>query len=478
MRANAITIMGTLMAATAVLAAGCGSSSAPLDAPAEAWPQPDTSEGLVNASTDLRAVLESEATTDACQRYRQGQTDRRTTLLCGKWMFFYESFNAPGPPSVLLEFVMNNFPEIVGPGFSKLGMIQDPTQANGMPLGLALGGRSNGVPTHAFTCASCHFAKLPDGRFAVGAPNHDYDYGMQTLTFALFPLLALGGDPAQQDPAAVAKVAPMVARVNGDPALKQKLLEALNPIILAGGTAPSFSRDSQRAYATWLPGTQDFLMEPVPIDDKVHTVSKISALWGIPNEGEVAAAGLTSAMLGWTGGTRDLGLFMDGFVALGFGKNVGSARDLARPLVEYVFSLRAPKNPAPPAAALVRKGEDLFAAKGCTGCHDGPRGSGKRLFDYAEIGTDDAMRSWGGKTLATTGAERTGKLKSPRLAGAWTFRRFLHNGSVGSLEELFCVPGPREKTLAAPFGDQGHDYTCGGLSDGDKAALIAFLRAN
>jgi len=34
-------------------------------------------------------------------------------------------------------------------------------------------------------------------------------------------------------------------------------------------------------------------------------------------------------------------------------------------------------------------------------------------------------------------------IKSPRLTGSWAFTRFLHNGSVSSLEDLFCARGAR-----------------------------------
>ena len=38
-----------------------------------------------------------------------------------------------------------------------------------MPVGLApTTGKLGSVETRAFTCASCHFGKMPDGRYAVG----------------------------------------------------------------------------------------------------------------------------------------------------------------------------------------------------------------------------------------------------------------------------------------------------------------------
>ncbi len=50
-------------------------------------PMPDTSEGLTNLSSDLKAVLEGDALKDACTKYWKGATDRKSMLLCGKSMF-------------------------------------------------------------------------------------------------------------------------------------------------------------------------------------------------------------------------------------------------------------------------------------------------------------------------------------------------------------------------------------------------------
>ena len=56
-------------------------------------------------------------------------------------------------------------------------------------------------------------------------------------------------------------------------------------------------------------------------------------------------------------------------------------------------------------------------------------------------------------------------------------KRLLHNGSVPSLEALFCLGSQRPTVLAMPFGDGGHQMTCQGLTDADKTSLIAYLRS-
>ena len=174
---------------------GCSSSThhtttTTIDAPSAATgdpfaPQPDESEGLTNVSADLDALLEHGQLAGACDRYKAGATDRKTMLLCGKWQFFYDPFGTFGMPSSLITFMAKSFPAELGLGFSKVGMVPDPGSADHLPLGIAP--TTMASSSLAFTCASCHFGKLPDGRYAVGAPNHAFDYGTLILSMTVAP---------------------------------------------------------------------------------------------------------------------------------------------------------------------------------------------------------------------------------------------------------------------------------------------------
>jgi hypothetical protein len=259
------------------------------------------------------------------------------------------------------------------------------------------------------------------------------------------------------------------------------------PLGLGGVMVPNFPVEAESHYAAWQPGTLDFFIEPLPISDGVHIVSKIPALWELPDDDEVRASGMTSALLGWTGNTPSLMHFCQAFVSFGGGRPAGWPAEKLAPLVEYVYSLRRPTNPAPPDAAMARRGRRLFKERGCVSCHDGPRGSGKRVYTYDEIGTDRAMQRWLDPSLsgmACCGApvspddRPTHGIKSPRLVGLFAAGRFLHNGAAGSLDQLFCLSGPRPTRTDEPFGDEGHAETCTGLADDEKRALIAYLLAN
>jgi hypothetical protein len=54
--------------------------------------------------------------------------------------------------------------------------------------------------------------------------------------------------------------------------------------------------------------------------------------------------------------------------------------------------------------------------------------------------------------------------------------RFLHNGAVGSLEQLFCLePGDPAQDLGQK--SDGHWMTCDGLDEAQKRDLIDYLKS-
>lgn len=446
---------------------------------------PDTSEGLTNVSADLSAVLEQGALANACRDYAASPGDRKKRLLCGKAMFFYEGFGTVGVPVPLVDWLLDNFPDEVGPGFGKVGMIADPSFAKKYPLGLAPGAPFGSVASLAFTCASCHFGKLPDGRFAVGAANHSYDYGRMNLMLTLVPSMAMpGANEANHDPDALAVVKPLRDRIAANPGLKTSLITAMLPLISGGSASlPMFSAQNEHYYAHWRSGTMDFMIQPLPIDDGVHTISKISSLWSIPTRAELDAAGIATAMLAWTGGTASLDHFLAGFVDIGGGKPADWPEEKLAPLRDYIESLRPPTPAAAPGD--VSRGRAVYRAE-CESCHGGPRGMGPRVYTYEEIGTDDAMKWWAdgpdhdGQVCCNIrfypGDSLTHAVKSPRLVGLWAASRFLHNGALDSLEQLLCL-APRPGVTEAAFGDGGHEFGCS-LPSEDRSALLDYLRAH
>lgn len=428
-------------------------------------PLPPRQSTLTDVSDDLEAVLEHGALQGACEQYEADPT-LENELLCGKAMFFYEDFEGAGVPTAVFDFLGDNFPNQVGRGHHHFGLVEDPYHPSGRPLGfppaLPMPG---GAQTVAFGCAACHFGKLPDGRYAVGMPNLDYDYGGHMLTVGLAPnALVPGFSPADYHPDAIEAASPVIEELQARPLLAAQFGLALLPLL--GEEAPAMSIESQGYYAGWEPGTMDFTIEPLPIDDGVHVVTRILPLWEIPAEGE--------AHLAWTGAAPTLMDFLEGFIQV-TGSATAWPPERLRPLETYLLSLRAPVNPDAPTD--IDQGREVFQ-RDCLECHAGPRGSGLELYPFEEVGTDDALRYWAdpdldGEFCCGAAGAASHAVKAPRMSGLWTQSKLLHNGSVHSLEALFCLEERRGITETV-YGDGGHEYGCE-LPTDEREALVRYL---
>lgn len=160
-------------------------------------------------------------------------------------------------------------------------------------------------------------------------------------------------------------------------------------------------------------------------------------------------------------------------------------------LALYVYSLKPPPNPNKFDTAAAR-GKEVFESEGCAGCHTPPLYTSNKLTPAIgfKIPVDHRQKydilsmSVGTDPDLTMRARRgTGYYKVPSLRGVWYRGPFGHGGWVATLEDWFdtrrlrddYVPtgfqGYRMKTRAV----KGHEFGVD-LSDGDRKALIAFLK--
>jgi mono/diheme cytochrome c family protein len=476
--------------ALACAVAGCADGTDAADGAAPAADpfarQPDEATGLTDVSDDLLAVLEQGRLAGACDRYLSGDADDRPArLLCGKELFFHGAFDAVGPPRLLFTLFLDHFADLVGPGYAAYGMIADPFDPDGMPLGLAPAAPLGDLPTVAYTCASCHFARLQDGRYAVGAPNHRYDYGKQLLLMmTVLPLIG-GGTASDHDPVAIAAVQPFLDRLDADPGLRITLGLELLPLLGGGGTAlPALGVEQEGHYAGWQSGVLDAFAPPLPVDDGVHITTKIHALWGIPRVAEAQAAGAPHEMLGWSGGGHDLDRFLQVFLLTSGAPADRWPPERMAPLADYLYSLRPPPPPPSGSSDAIARGGALFR-DACLGCHGGPRGMGTAIVAPADLGVDPAIARMMDPELdgsfccgyqPSPDEAPTHGVKAPRLVGLWAMERFLHNGALDSLEQLLCL-APRPAPSASPDSAAGHEAGCE-LPAADRQALIDFLRSH
>jgi hypothetical protein len=159
----------------------------------------------------------------------------------------------------------------------------------------------------------------------------------------------------------------------------------------------------------------------------------------------------------------------------------------------YLMSLEPPKNPEVGPADLVGRGREIFSRETCVECHVPPNYTSGKLTlaqgftppaDHPNQ-ADIVNRSVGTDPgLAMKTRKGTGFYKIPSLRGVWYRPVLLHDGSVGSLEEMFDldrlkpdhVPGGWKGPGVTKRAIPGHPFGLG-LNMEDRQALLAFLRS-
>ena len=117
-------------------------------------------------------------------------------------------------------------------------------------------------------------------------------------------------------------------------------------------------------------------------------------------------------------------------------------------------------------------GLDLFRGRAnCTACHVGPNLTDEQFHNTGVF--------WGqqpydpGRFTVTGVSEDIGKFKTPTLREIAGTAPYMHDGSIATLEDVvdFYTDGGRQN----PFVDR--EVRPLGLTEDEKAALVAFLRS-
>ena len=156
----------------------------------------------------------------------------------------------------------------------------------------------------------------------------------------------------------------------------------------------------------------------------------------------------------------------------------------------YVYSLKPPANPNP-FDDQARIGQKIFERERCVECHTPPLYTNNKLtlaegFTPSEeekrelgilelsVGTDPG--------LALKTRKGTGFYRVPSLRMIWTNAGFLHDGSIGSLEEMFNPDRLKATFQSSNWSANTPDHAVNGhpfglnLNPEDRTALIKFLR--
>jgi hypothetical protein len=157
----------------------------------------------------------------------------------------------------------------------------------------------------------------------------------------------------------------------------------------------------------------------------------------------------------------------------------------------YVYSLQPPSNPNRP-TALTRKGEAVFQREGCPGCHTPPLYTNNKILPAGDFHPTAVHRARYDILDANIGLDSAAALKSlrgrgyykvPSLKGVWYRGPFIHNGTIGTLEDWFdprrlsadYVPSGYRAYGVTQRPVPGHPFGLL-LKEDERRALIAFLR--
>ncbi len=162
-------------------------------------------------------------------------------------------------------------------------------------------------------------------------------------------------------------------------------------------------------------------------------------------------------------------------------------------LAKYLYSLKPLPNPEKASPELIAKGKAIFIEETCVDCHTPPLYSSNKLTlaDGFKPTKEEMVKydviDFSVKTdpgLALYSRRGTGYYKVPSLIGVWNRTALMHSGYVTSLEEMFnparlqndFKPSGFNPNIDKPFPVQGHTFGLY-LNEGDKKALLAFLRS-
>jgi Di-haem oxidoreductase, putative peroxidase len=171
---------------------------------------------------------------------------------------------------------------------------------------------------------------------------------------------------------------------------------------------------------------------------------------------------------------------------MGLGKGIKRTPDaMLYALAMYLYSLQPPANPNA-VDAKAREGQKVFEKEKCAQCH----ATGNLTLAAGYKPPAEVMKESGAMNLsvgtdpnlALKTRKGTGFYRIPNLRMLWLEAAFLHDGSIGTLEEYFdparLKPDFRSSNWSPatkPHAVEGHQYGLQ-LKPADKAALIAYLK--
>jgi len=375
-----------------------------------------------------------------------------------------------------------------------LQLIRDPrvlaayklqTTADGRLLGLRYVVREKGkVELGTDTCAMCHVRVLADGKIIEGPANVHTPFGplMGDLTRRY---AQMGPDLFDERRRKHMREDYRVPFLPGDPNLEvaglppeaiARLYDA-HPLGVHGRTNTSLLYPVKIAN---LIGVRD-----VKYFDRTAT-SRNRSIQDLMRYSEMIAD--VSDALTHYGDGPDSTLKLE---HMGLAAGVKRTPDaLVYALARFLYSLQPPENPNPKGERSVR-GAAVFESAGCGRCHTAPLYTNNRLTLAKGFAAPPSLLKEADimplsvetdPNLALKTRKGTGLYRVPSLRMVWLEACFLHDGSIGALEEMFNPARLKAdfrssnwNSVTPPHAVSGHQFGLN-LNADDRAALIAFLK--
>ena len=480
---------------------------------------------LINNSSNLREVLQTEESKAACDEYHsliKNQITGKITAekirstvpadvreLCGKYIFVYGTpYALAAVPETYVFGAMQAWPGEAGLAFSDAGLIENPDDP-GFPIGVPQVRAKNPItrvaargPTRLpASCAMCHFSKLDDGRYSFGSGSSDIVFGKLASVFS-YPLWIF--DQKREDENVWNKeviqhfdAMKVTAEKSGAPGiLFPDLLEfpswlPITTLIRKATSLPYVGMADQRDFMSRNPGRGPAFYIALATEEELPLT--VPTLWGISSPS--GSKEIDKYRLGAFVHSPDLETHVMESLMILSGTSDFNSPEWIVPLADFIRALERPVQLADKNHELYAKGEVIFN-KRCSACHSDSSGGSGELYSTKYMGLDKrystpymASLEPSNQTSAenfrdvldffsNTHPELEWKdrgVRVRRLKGVWTRKYLMSNGGVHGLDHAFCLNGLERNNPDPLTGDSAHGNLCK-LPLDQREALAEFLR--
>ncbi len=480
----------------------------------------------VDVGANLEQILEKKIIRGTCQKYNalldeQGNIlpqfknafeTKKLEILCGKEIFFEPPMDtALAVPESLLLGIQETWPHIAGKGLAKLGFIPDPEDERfpvGMPTGKPLNelwDKPGLLPlgkTRVYACAVCHFGRLPDGRFAVGAPNQVMRINELNLLTS-FPFWASDKDklnPKSWPQKLISYYQNLITEMNL--LTTARVMFDGSRVVGWTGFTDKFQKMLLLPRLTFEELESALIEKPGMVNGFALLASgnkiarqTVPQIWNISaHPGEHAKQ--NSAVLTNFLPADNLEHFIGAAYIMLTITDQYSQNKYINPLAAYLRTLKAPTSQtAKLSGRQLHEGRQAFD-RHCVQCHAGKTGESaqwvplesikapRNLLSPMVVGfkpghwfsqrTFDYLVKWEGG-IESLPKEQKG-LKVRRLSGVWARERLMSNGAIEGLDHLLCLGRSRSSEGSeTPETEQIHADVCEKPSLEERKALRVYL---